>query len=66
MKFSWKGYWKPTPKLFRKIGDTLLGVFSITSVASIINDDKQLAIISLVIGVVGKLLSNFFTDDQGA
>lgn len=63
MKFSWKGYYEPTPKLLRKIGDTLLGIFSISSMAAIVNEDKQLALISLSIGVVGKILTNFFTDD---
>jgi hypothetical protein len=61
-KFTWKGYWKPTPLMFRKIGDALLGVFSIVSVSSVITEHKNLAIASLVIGVIGKILSNFFTD----
>jgi hypothetical protein len=62
-KFSKKGYWKPTPKKMRKMGDALLGVFSITSVSSMIMDNKSLAIASLIIGVVGKVLSNFFTEE---
>ena len=63
MKFSWKGYYEPTPKLLRKIGDTLLAISSFASATSTINDDKDLAIAFLVIGVVGKILTNFFTDD---
>lgn len=62
-KFSRKSYWASTPVKLRKIGDTLLGVFSITSTAAIINDNKQLAVWSLVIGVVGKILTNFFTEE---
>lgn len=61
-EFCWKGYWKSTPLMFRKIGDALLGVFSIVSVSSVITEHKNLAIASLVIGVIGKILSNFFTD----
>lgn len=61
--FKWKGYWKPTPKNIRKLGDAFLGVFSITSVSSMIMEDKKLAIASLILGVVGKVLSNFFTDE---
>jgi hypothetical protein len=38
-------------------------VFSLTSTAAIINDNKQLAVWSLVIGVVGKILTNFFTEE---
>jgi len=61
-KFSWKGYWKPTPLMFRKIGDALLGIFSIVSVSSVITEHKDLAVASLIIGILGKILSNFFTD----
>lgn len=62
-KFSIKSYWAPTPNKMRKIGDALLGIFSITSMSSMIMDDKTLAITSLIIGVVGKVLSNFFTEE---
>ena len=61
-EFSWKGYWKPTPLMFRKIGDGLLGLFSILSVSSVITEHKYLAIGSLALGALGKMLSNFFTD----
>jgi len=61
-KFSWKGYWQPTPLMFRKIGDALLGIFSIVSVSSVITEHKDLAIASLIIGILGKILSNFFSD----
>lgn len=62
-KFSRKSYWESTPVKLRKIGDALLGIFSLTSTAAIINDDKRLAIGSLIIGVVGKILTNFFTEE---
>jgi len=61
--FSMKSYWAPTPNKMRKIGDSLLGIFSITSMSSMIMDNKTLAITSLIIGVVGKVLSNFFTEE---
>ncbi len=63
-KFSVKSYWAPTPNKMRKIGDSLLGVFSITSMSSMFLDNKTLAIISLIIGVVGKVLSNFFAEES--
>ena len=62
-KFSMKSYWAPTPNKMRKIGDSMLGVFSVTSMSSMIMDDKKLAITSLILGVVGKVLSNFFTEE---
>lgn len=61
--FSMKSYWAPTPKKARKIGDALLGIFSITSMSSMFMDDKTLAIISLIVGVVGKVLTNFFSEE---
>ena len=61
-KFSWKGYWQPTPLRLRKLGDALLGVFSTASLSSLVTDHKGLAIASLVVGVIGKVLSNFFSD----
>jgi hypothetical protein len=63
-KFSMKSYWAPTPNKMRKIGDSLLGIFSITSMSSMIMDNKTLAITSLIIGVVGKVLTNFFSEES--
>jgi hypothetical protein len=63
-KLTLKGYWKPTPLKMRKIGDALLGAFSILSTASIVGDNKSLAITSLIIGVVGKVISNFFSEES--
>lgn len=62
-KFSRKSYWESTPVKLRKLGDALLGIFSLTSTAAIINDDKRLAVGSLIIGVLGKILTNFFTEE---
>ena len=61
--FSMRSYWAPTPKKARKIGDALLGVFSVTSMSTMIMDNKNLSIASLIIGVVGKVLSNFFSEE---
>ena len=61
--FRTKGYWEPTPKKFRKIGDALLGAFSITSVSSIVAESKRLAIASLLLGVMGKVFTNFFVEE---
>ena len=61
--FSVKSYWAPTPNKIRKIGDSLLGVFSVTSMSSMIMDNKPLAITSLIVGVVGKVLTNFFAEE---
>lgn len=56
-------YYSPTPKKWRKLGDALLGVSSTITGYSIYNDMKEVAIAALLLGVVGKFLSNFFTGD---
>jgi hypothetical protein len=61
--FTVKSYWAPTPKKARKIGDALLGVFSVTSMSSMMMDYKPMAIVSLIIGVIGKILTNFFSEE---
>ena len=63
-KFTLKSYCAPTPKKLRKLGDALLGVFTITSMSSMITDHKSLAVTSLIIGVLGKVLTNFFSEDS--
>lgn len=61
-KLAFKGYYTPTPMLFRKLGDALLGVSAMVQTYAIVEEIKWLAITFLFIGVVGKFLSNFFTE----
>jgi len=56
-------YYAPTPKKWRKIGDTLLAVSTTITTYAICNDLKWIAVTALAMGVVGKFLSNFFTED---
>ena len=68
-------YWKPTPKKWRKIGDTILAVGTFITAGSLLGYDqmkeifspKEVKIIiaaSFVLGVVGKFLTNFFKDEE--
>lgn len=64
MKFSWKGYWQPTPKGIRKIADALLaGCLTLAGFAASANH-PILGITIAVIGGVSKFVSNFFTDNE--
>lgn len=67
-------YWKPTPKKWRKIGDALLSVASILSIGGLwqfdnlkdvftSNELKVMIVLSIVLGVIGKFLTNFFVED---
>lgn len=67
-------YWKPTPKKWRKMGDALLAVASILSIDGLwqfdnlkdvftSNELKVMIVLSIVLGVIGKFLTNFFVED---
>lgn len=57
-------YSSPTPKKWRKLGDALLAV-STTITGYAIADDmsKWVSLSALALGVIGKFLTNFFTED---
>ena len=55
-------YYTPTPAKWRKLGDTLLGVSTTITGFAIYEEVKWVAITALAIGVVGKFLSNFFSE----
>ena len=67
-------YWKPTPKKWRRIGDGLLAAASVLAIGGLWQFDnlkeiftpteiKSLIISSIVLGVSGKFLTNFFKED---
>lgn len=61
-KFHIKGYFAPTPVLFRKIGDALLGASQFAAGYGVVSENKELAITFMILGVVGKAMTNFFTE----
>jgi hypothetical protein len=58
-----QNYYKPTPIKWRKLGDALLGVSTTITGFAIYEEAKWVAITALVLGVVGKFLTNFFGED---
>lgn len=56
-------YYHPTPKKWRQLGDALLGVSTTITGFSLYNEMKEVAFAALIIGVVGKFLTNFFVDN---
>lgn len=57
-------YKSPTPKKWRKIGDALLGVSTIVTTYAIAEEwSKYLQLSALILGVVGKFLTNFFSEE---
>ena len=54
-------YYAPTPVKWRKLGDSLLGVSTTITGFAIYEEIKWIAITALVLGVIGKFLTNFFS-----
>lgn len=63
MKFSWNGYWKPTPKNIRKAADAIVSACTFAGGLTTLNGHALVGTIIFVIGFVAKILSNFFTDE---
>lgn len=63
MGLKLKDYFKPTPKRFRILGDSLASASVFVSGYAIINDMKIVAICVLASGWVGKFLTNFFVEE---
>lgn len=60
MRFGIRCYWKPTPKKLRVFGDTLLAISLFASPYQIVHEDHRLGIIVLIVGIIGKFLTNYF------
>jgi hypothetical protein len=57
-------YASPTPKKWRKIGDALLAVSTTITTYAIADEWNKYATLSaLILGVIGKFLTNFFSED---
>lgn len=67
-------YWRPTPKKWRRVGDSLLAVASVLAIGGLwqfdnlkdvftTNEIRSMIIISIILGVVGKFLTNFFKEE---
>jgi hypothetical protein len=63
MALKRKHYYQPTPVKWRKLGDALLGVSTTITSFAIYEKWTWVAIGALITGVVGKFLTNFFTED---
>lgn len=75
MKFSLKNYYHPTPKFFRKLGDAILygcgsigatGLIAFDELKEIFSEHElKIVIVSvLILGFVGKFLTNFFKEES--
>ena len=58
-------YFKATPAKYRKLGDALLAVSTAVTTYAIVEEYKWIALVAVIIGSVGKFLTNFFADTDG-
>ena len=63
MSFGWKHYFKPTPKRIRVFGDSLAAAGTFGASIVILNGHPLAGTIIMVIAVIGKFISNFFSED---
>jgi hypothetical protein len=61
LKFGWKYYFKPTPKRLRVFGDSLAVAGTFGATVAILNGHPIAGTIIMVVAVIGKFISNFFT-----
>ena len=66
MKLGFKEYFKPTPKRIRIFGDSLAAAGTFGASIVILNGHPLAGTIVMIIGVVGKFISNFFSEDTTA
>jgi len=62
LKFGIGEYDKPTPRKLRRLGDGLL-LASTLITNELMSTSPAIASISLIIGTIGKFLTNFFSND---
>ena len=61
LKFGLSSYAKPTPRKLRRLGDGLLLASTIMTNETM-TDKPAMASIALIAGVIGKFLTNFFSE----
>jgi len=64
MKFSWKGYFEPTPKSIRKAADSILAGATMAATYSVVTEHEKIAVAIMIVSIVAKVVSNFFTTEE--
>jgi hypothetical protein len=67
MKLDTKSYYRPTPTKWRKLGDSILILgTTLTATFAGMEVDKGWIIAAAIVTAVGKMVTNFFSEDEGA
>lgn len=62
VKFGWKRWADKTPKIARRVGNTFAAAGTAGAMYSVTNDHPNLGLTCFVMGVGGKILSEFFAE----
>ena len=63
LKFGWKEYFAPTPKRLRVLGDSLAAAGTFGAGIVVLNGHPLAGTIIMAVAVVGKFVSNFFSEE---
>jgi chloramphenicol 3-O-phosphotransferase len=63
LSFGWKHYFAPTPKRFRVLGDSLAAAGTFGASIVILNGQPVAGTVIMIVAIIGKFLSNFFTEE---
>ena len=61
--FKLSNLFKPTPKLWRRIGNALVAISSSVAVPAFLADHKGLAVTLFIAGLVGKFITSLTTEN---
>jgi hypothetical protein len=64
IKFGLKEYFAPTPKRLRVFGDSLAAAGTLGASIAVLNGHPIAGTIIMVVAVIGKFISNFFTEEN--
>lgn len=63
MRFGFKSYFKPTPKRLRVLGDSMAAAGTLGASIAVLNGHPVAGTVVMVVAVLGKFISNFFTTE---
>ena len=63
-KFGTKSFFENTPSLFRRIGNMFFSISSLGGTFAFLLEDKKIGFILFAMGAVGKVLTEFFSQEE--
>ncbi len=64
LKFGTDAFLKKTPSLYRRIGNMFFSISSLGGTFAFLMEDKRIGIALFAMGVLGKALTEFFSEEE--